>query len=139
MTGSFIVNKVRSDGFCEHYAMVEWLGKNMELGVYFLCSEDVGTGDILNGELVIDCAKITAPMHLDENIEFSAQFEPIHDTDVRANVVRKSIENKNTFYGYINSDFSDIKIDLIEEIPNDGLSCGDEIAVKGLLTLELSE
>lgn len=139
MTGSFIVKKVRSDGFCEHYAMVEWLGKKMELGVYFLCSEDVGTGDILSGELVIDCAEITAPMQLNENIEISAHYEPIHDTDVRANVVIKSIENKNTLYGYINSDFSDIKIDLIEEIPNDGLSCGDEIAVKGLLTLELSK
>ena len=137
MLGNFIVNKVWSDGFCEHYAMVEWGEKKVELGVYFLCSEDVGIGDILSGELVIDCAKITAPMHLNENIEFSAHFEPIQDTDVRADVVIKSIENKNTLYGYINSDFSDIKIDLIEEIPNEGLSCGDEIAVKGLLTLEL--
>ena len=140
MVGRFIINKIWSDGFCERYALVKWIEKKIDIGVYFLINnEDVNIGDVLNGELVIDCAKITAPMHLNENIEMSVHFDSIHDTVVRANVVINSIENKNTLYGYINSDYSDIKINIIDEIPNDRLSRGDEISIKGLLTLELSE
>lgn len=140
MLGSFIINKVWSDGFCERYALVKWIEKKIDIGVYFLINnEDVGIGDVLNGELVIDCAKITMPMHLNENIEMSIHFDSIHDTDVRANVRIKSIENKNTLYGYINSDFSDIKINMIDEFPRDRLSCGDEMSIQGVLSLELSE
>lgn len=78
-------------------------------------------------------------MRFNGNLEMSIHFDSIHDTYVRANVVIKSIENKNVVYGYINSVFSDIKINLIDEGLSDRLSCGDEMTINGLLTLELCE
>lgn len=140
MLGSFLVNKVWSDGFCERYALVKWIEKKIDIGVYFLINnKDVIIGDVLRGELVIDCAKKTIPMRFNGNLEMSIHFDSIHDTCIRANVVIKSIENNNIVYGYINSVFSDIKINLIDEGLSDRLSFGDEMTINGLLTLELSE
>lgn len=140
MSGRFIIKKMWSDNFCERYALVKWIEGKIDIGVYFLTNNnDLSVGDVINGELIIDCTEITVPMHLNENIEMSIDFDSTHDTYVKANVLINSIIDRHTLYGFINSSFSDIKISMIDEIPSGKLLCGDKINVKGLLTLELNE